>query len=83
MEPSGIISGIFVGLIIGGLARLVIRNNEPTGCLLTMLIGLVGAAIGAAIGNSQGWGFWAVLVLQVFIAAVIVALFTFLARPKS
>ena len=82
MEPSGIISGIFVGLIIGGLARLVIRNNEPTGCLLTMLIGLIGAAIGATIGNAQGWGFWGVLALQVLIAALIVAVFTFLARPR-
>ncbi len=83
MEPSGIISGIFVGLIIGGLARVVIRNNEPVGCLLTILIGLVGSAIGGAIGNSQGWGFWGVFALQVLIAAVIVALFTFLARPRT
>jgi uncharacterized membrane protein YeaQ/YmgE (transglycosylase-associated protein family) len=48
-----------------------------------MLIGLVGAAIGGAIGHSQNWGFWGVFALQIFIAAVIVALFTFLARPKS
>lgn len=82
MEPSGIISGIFVGLIIGGLARLVIRNNEPVGCLLTILIGLVGSAIGTAIGRAQGWSFWPVFLLQIFVAAVIVALFTFLARPK-
>lgn len=83
MEPSGIVSGIFVGLIIGGLARVVIRNNEPVGCLLTILIGLVGSAIGGAIGNAQGWGFWGVFALQVLIAAVIVALFTFLARPRT
>lgn len=83
MEPSGIISGIFVGLIIGGLARLVIRNNEPVGCLLTILIGLVGAAVGTAIGRAVGWGFWGIFALQIFIAAVIVALFTFLARPRS
>jgi len=83
MEPSGIISGIFVGLIIGGLARLVIRNNEPTGCFLTILIGLVGSAIGTAIGRAAGWSFWPIFLLQIFVAAVIVAIFTFLARPKS
>ncbi len=83
MEISGLFSGIFVGLLIGALARLVIRNNEPVGCLLTIIIGVVGGLVGAAIGNSQGWGFWATFAVQILIAAIIVALFTFLVRPKS
>jgi uncharacterized membrane protein YeaQ/YmgE (transglycosylase-associated protein family) len=83
MEPGGIISGIFVGLIIGALARIVVRNNEPVGCLLTMLIGIVGAGIGLAIGGALGWGFWATFAVQVVVAAVIVMVFTALARPRS
>jgi len=82
MTPSGIISGILVGLIIGALGRLVVRNSEPVGCLLTLVIGVVAGGIGAAIGGSQGWGFWLTFGLQVLLAAVIVTLFTFLVRGR-
>ena len=49
MEFSGFFSAILVGLIIGALARIVVPNSQPVGCLLTVLIGIVAAAIGAAI----------------------------------
>jgi uncharacterized membrane protein YeaQ/YmgE (transglycosylase-associated protein family) len=83
MEFSGFFSAIVVGLIIGALARLVVPNSQPVGCLLTVLIGIVAAAVGAAIGHAQGWSFWLVLGLQVLIGAVIVAVFSATARPRS
>ncbi len=83
MEIGGIISGIFVGLIIGAMARIVVRNNAPVGCLLTMLIGVVGAGLGLALGAWAGWGFWATFAAQVVIAAIIVMIFTALARPRA
>ena len=76
MEFSGFFSAILVGLIIGALARIVVPNSQPVGCLLTILIGIVAAAIGAAIGYAQHWSFWLVLGLQVLIGAIIVAVFS-------
>ncbi len=80
MEFSGFFSAIFVGLIIGAVARLVVPNSQPLGCFLTMLIGIVAAALGAAVGNAQGWGFWLVFGLQILIGAVVVAIFSAAAR---
>jgi uncharacterized membrane protein YeaQ/YmgE (transglycosylase-associated protein family) len=73
MEISGFFSAILVGLIIGALARLVVPNSQPVGCFLTMLIGIVAAAVGAAIGSPH----WSLADprLQVVIGAVIVAIF--------
>jgi hypothetical protein len=48
-----------------------------------MLIGIVAAAIGAAIGNSQGWNFWLIFGLQVLIGAIVVAVFSAAARGSS
>jgi uncharacterized membrane protein YeaQ/YmgE (transglycosylase-associated protein family) len=83
MQLGGFFSAIFVGLIIGAVARIVVPNSQPLGCFLTMLVGVVAAAIGAAVGSAQGWSFWLVLGLQVLIAAIIVAIFSATARPRG
>jgi uncharacterized membrane protein YeaQ/YmgE (transglycosylase-associated protein family) len=82
MEFSGFFSAIFVGLIIGAVARIVVPKSQPIGCLLTVIIGIVAASIGAVIGHNQGWSFWLVFALQVLIGAVIVAIFSAAARPR-
>ncbi len=41
----GIIGWIVVGLIAGGLARWIVKDDR-TGCLYTMVIGVLGALIG-------------------------------------
>ncbi|MFN8147506.1 MAG: GlsB/YeaQ/YmgE family stress response membrane protein [Candidatus Nanopelagicales bacterium] len=76
MEFSGFFSAILVGLIIGALARIVVPNSQPVGCFLTVLIGIVAAAIGATIGYAQHWSFWLVFGLQILIGAIIVAIFS-------
>jgi uncharacterized membrane protein YeaQ/YmgE (transglycosylase-associated protein family) len=82
MEFSGFFSAIFVGLIIGAASRLLVPNSQPLGCLLTILIGILAAAAGAAIGNAQGWGFWAILGVQLFLGALTVLVFSALSRPR-
>ncbi|MEI6229088.1 MAG: GlsB/YeaQ/YmgE family stress response membrane protein [Actinomycetes bacterium] len=81
MTPTGFFSGIVIGLLIGALARIVVHNSQPLGCLLTLIIGVVGGTIGAAIAGSQGWGFWITVALQILIAAVIVVIFSVATRP--
>lgn len=41
----GIVGWIIVGLIAGGLARWVV-HDERTGCIYTMIVGVLGAIIG-------------------------------------
>jgi uncharacterized membrane protein YeaQ/YmgE (transglycosylase-associated protein family) len=69
------VSAIFVGLIIGALGRLVVPGRQPIGCLLTLLLGIIGAIAGTAIARAADVHFWLfVLAMQVGIAAVGVAL---------
>jgi uncharacterized membrane protein YeaQ/YmgE (transglycosylase-associated protein family) len=83
MEISGFFSAILVGLIIGALARILVPNSQPIGCLLTMLVGIVAAAAGAAIGYAQHWSFWLVFGLQLLIAAIVIAVFSAAMRPRT
>ena len=44
-----VVSWVIFGLLIGGIARLLYPGREPMGCLLTMVLGIVGSVIGGAI----------------------------------
>ncbi|MHC3469938.1 GlsB/YeaQ/YmgE family stress response membrane protein [Streptomyces sp. 7R007] len=54
MEISGIISAIVIGIVIGVLGRLVVPGRQHIGILLTILVGIVAALVGAAIANAFG-----------------------------
>jgi uncharacterized membrane protein YeaQ/YmgE (transglycosylase-associated protein family) len=38
----GIISWIFLGLIAGALAKFIMPGKDPSGCIVTSVIGIVG-----------------------------------------
>ena len=42
----GILSWIVFGLIAGIIARLLMPGRDPGGCIITMLLGVVGAFVG-------------------------------------
>lgn len=46
---------LIVGLIVGGLAKLVMPGKDPGGVIITMLIGVAGAFIAGFLGRSLGW----------------------------
>ena len=81
MGIDGVLSGLFAAVVVGTMARLVIRDNAPIGCILTILVGLVGAALGLAVGNRYDWGFWPTFAAQIVIAALIVLPFARFQRP--
>ncbi|WP_432488371.1 GlsB/YeaQ/YmgE family stress response membrane protein [Kineococcus sp. SYSU DK018] len=68
------LSAIIVGLIIGALARLVLPGKQKIGIIMTILVGIVAALIGLAIGaalNLTDDGFsWITLAIQVVLAAI-------------
>ncbi|CUU58860.1 hypothetical protein Ga0074812_122104 [Parafrankia irregularis] len=74
--PTGIISALITGCVIGLLGRLVVpaRRRAPIGCLMTVLIGLLGAALGLVVASGIDAGWLLTLVLQVAIAALLVFL---------
>lgn len=81
MSVGGIISGLIVGLVIGGLARLVLPGKQKVALWLTVLIGFVGALVGTglarAVGVADTRGIdWIEIVLQVGVAALGIALVT-------
>jgi uncharacterized membrane protein YeaQ/YmgE (transglycosylase-associated protein family) len=85
MHATGIFGVIIAGLIVGGLGRLVIPGYQPIGCLLTVLIGVVGAALGYWLGhNKLDLSDWPTFGLQILIAAALAAVFsglTYRTRP--
>ncbi|MET9534774.1 MULTISPECIES: GlsB/YeaQ/YmgE family stress response membrane protein [unclassified Streptomyces] len=78
MEISGIISAIVIGIIIGVLGRLVVPGRQRIGILLTIVVGIVAAFVGAFIAHAVGvddtkgvdWIEW---LIQIALAAVGVA----------
>jgi uncharacterized membrane protein YeaQ/YmgE (transglycosylase-associated protein family) len=53
---GGILWILFVGLVAGVLARLISRGpNNPTGFILTIVLGVAGAFLATFIGQAIGW----------------------------
>ena len=52
----GIIWTIIIGLIAGVLAKLITPgDNEPSGFILTTILGIVGAFVATYLGQALGW----------------------------
>lgn len=56
MEVMGLLSWILFGLIAGALAKLLMPGSDPGGCILTVIIGVVGALLGGFIATWLGFG---------------------------
>ncbi len=52
----GIISWLLLGLVAGALAKFIMPGKDPDGCLITIVIGIVGAVIGGFLGSFIGLG---------------------------
>jgi uncharacterized membrane protein YeaQ/YmgE (transglycosylase-associated protein family) len=76
-----ILWAIIAGLIIGGLARLVLSGRQPIPIWLTIVLGIVGGLIGNWIAGHIGVRHtngvdWIRHILQVAAAAVLISLVT-------
>jgi uncharacterized membrane protein YeaQ/YmgE (transglycosylase-associated protein family) len=45
---------LIIGLIVGAIAKLIVRGDEPAGCLMTMAIGVAGSFVAFYIGKLLG-----------------------------
>jgi uncharacterized membrane protein YeaQ/YmgE (transglycosylase-associated protein family) len=52
----GIVWTIIIGFIAGVIAKLVTPgDNEPSGFILTTILGIVGAFVASYLGQAMGW----------------------------
>lgn len=56
MEITGLLSGLFVGIVIGLIARIIVPSMQPIGCLLTIIIGIIGGCRGCRGRVGDGLG---------------------------
>ncbi|HUE79169.1 MAG TPA: GlsB/YeaQ/YmgE family stress response membrane protein [Sphingomicrobium sp.] len=55
MENYGIFGWIVIGLLAGGLAKLLMPGKDPGGCIITILLGIAGALLAGFLGRAIGW----------------------------
>ena len=55
MADYGIFMWILIGLVAGGIAKLLMPGKDPGGCIITILLGIAGALLAGFLGKSIGW----------------------------
>ena len=45
-----------LGLLAGALAKFLVPGRDPSGCIVTVLLGIAGAWLGGFAGLAIGWG---------------------------
>ncbi|MDQ2587421.1 GlsB/YeaQ/YmgE family stress response membrane protein [Saccharothrix yanglingensis] len=75
MEITGLISALVIGVVVGGLGRLVVPGRQRISMLMTLLVGIAAALVGtfaaSVLGVSDTSGVdWVEAALQVGLAGV-------------
>ena len=52
----GILSWLFLGLIVGIIAKFLMPGKDPGGFVITIILGIAGAFVGGFIGSRIGFG---------------------------
>ena len=83
----GIIWTIIIGFIAGVIAKLITPGkNEPSGFILTAILGIVGAFVATWLGQALGWyrpGEGAGLIGAVVGAVVVLFIYGLIAGRRS
>ncbi|MEM7049189.1 MAG: GlsB/YeaQ/YmgE family stress response membrane protein [Acidobacteriota bacterium] len=66
----GIVYWIVLGLVAGALAKFIMPGKDPGGCVMTTILGVVGALLGGFLGNFLGFGGLSGFSLQSLLMAV-------------
>jgi uncharacterized membrane protein YeaQ/YmgE (transglycosylase-associated protein family) len=83
-EEMGLIAWIILGLIAGAVAKWVMPGPDPGGCIVTILIGVVGALLGGFLSTLLGFGGltgnldWRSLIIAILGAIVLLAIWRML-----
>ena len=55
LADYGWVTWIIIGLLAGAIAKLLTPGRDPGGCLVTMVIGILGAVLAGFLGQQLGW----------------------------
>jgi uncharacterized membrane protein YeaQ/YmgE (transglycosylase-associated protein family) len=55
LADHGWFAWIIIGALAGAIARLIMPGRGPSGCLLTVALGIGGAVIAGWLGHQLGW----------------------------
>ena len=84
----GIIWTIVIGFVAGVIAKFIMpgSSNEPSGFVLTTILGVVGAFVASYLGQALGWyapGEGAGLIGAVVGAIVVLFVWGFIAKRRA
>jgi uncharacterized membrane protein YeaQ/YmgE (transglycosylase-associated protein family) len=68
---NGLLSWIVFGLIAGAIAKFLTPGRDPGGCIITIIIGIVGSVLGGYLATLLGFGGISGFDLRSFFIAVI------------
>jgi uncharacterized membrane protein YeaQ/YmgE (transglycosylase-associated protein family) len=77
-----VLGWIFVGLLTGAIARLVMPGRDPGGCIVTILLGIAGALLAGFVGRLTGFyaqGERAGFIAAIFGAIAVLAIYRWFA----
>lgn len=55
LEGDSVLVWIVLGLLAGGIAKLLMPGKDPGGCVITILLGIAGALVAGFLGKAVGW----------------------------
>lgn len=55
MADYGWLGWILIGLIAGLIAKMIMPGRDPSGCIVTVLLGIGGAVVAGFLGQAIGW----------------------------
>jgi uncharacterized membrane protein YeaQ/YmgE (transglycosylase-associated protein family) len=72
-----------IGLVIGGLGRLVVPGRQAIGMLTTILLGIAASLLGGIIGRGAHLGNGLRFLIAIGVAAILVAVFSSGQRARA
>jgi uncharacterized membrane protein YeaQ/YmgE (transglycosylase-associated protein family) len=95
MGFADIISWIVIGLIAGTIAKFLMPGRDPGGCIITIVIGIVGAVLAGFLAHVlriadetktvslNDKGFWTKVAFGIVGAIIILAVYRLLAGRRA
>ena len=75
-----------IGLIVGGVAKLLMPGKNPGGIIMTMVLGIAGSYLATFLGTLLGWyqeGDRAGFIMSVLGAVLLLAVYHFFQKKRA
>ena len=85
LADYGFLAWIVIGALAGIIAKAIMPGRDPGGCIVTILLGVAGAALAGFLGNALGWyerGEGAGFIAAVIGAIIILFIYRLIARRR-